>query len=167
MTKKYFINNYFSKSLINKNFYDYDKILLWNHHDMKKDKETFKRRIDRINIFLNNEKCILFYIDKIIDEDINEYIKNINYKIKKYYNYEHIILYIIPFTNKEYEKYNCKLFYENKILKIFLLKTTAIKDLENETLKQNKKDTPLLDVDINDKNINWNLLYNNIKCYFN
>ena len=163
MSKNFYINTQFF-NLNNNNIYEQDKIILWNHHNMYSEINTFKRRCNRIISLLNNSKCILFYIDKIYNNNnIDEYIINIINITNKYYKYKHKILYIIPFSHSKYNEYNCKLYYENNILIIYLLKSTNIEILKDETIKQKIIGTPLLDTDIKNTQITWDLLYNNIK----
>ena len=62
MTKLFYINKLYTEEILNKNIYDLKRLLIWNHYNMF-DKEiikTFKRRINRINTYLKNEKCCLF-----------------------------------------------------------------------------------------------------------
>jgi hypothetical protein len=170
MTSTFYYNNYYLKLDIKKDIYSQTNMLIWNHHNILKEKETFKRRINRVLDFLKNDKCILFYIDKIYTKNnIDEYIKYLNNFIKNNFKFNHKILFIIPFDNNHYNNFNCKKYYNNDILYIYLIKVTKISDLEKQTKIQNITDTktPLLDVDIHDKNINWNLLYQNIKHFFN
>jgi hypothetical protein len=125
---------------------------------------TFKRRINRIVEYLKNDECILFYIDRIYD-DINmlHYIKSeIIPIIDKYYKYPHTIKYVIPFTNNKYNDFDTKLYFQKDKLEVFLLKTTMINNLKNETIVQGKKGTSLLDTDNNDLKIKWRQLLRNI-----
>lgn len=167
MTKLFYVNTHFTEDIHNKNIYNLSRYLIWNHHDMfeKNIIETFKRRIDRIIGLLNNDNCVLFFIGKIYQGDnIDLFIhNNIKAIVKKHYNLKHKIVYVLPFTNSIYNKYDTELYFNENKLYIYLLKTTSISTLVLETTKQNKKGTPLLDTDNNDTNIKWSMLLNNIK----
>lgn len=162
----FYINENYLNLKLNNLIYNEKRVLLWNHHNPIKQNILFKRRINRVLNLLKNTKCVLFYIDKICEINIDTYILYINNIIKKYYNYNHKIIFILPITDDIYKNFDCKLYYSNDTIDIFLLKVTPINDLVKETKKQRKKGTPLLDIDINDKNINWNLLYKNINHLF-
>ena len=176
MTKLYYVNKTFSEDLDKyKYIYNANNILLWNHHTIlnKNTQNTFKRRQKRILELLEikkgvNSNTLLFYIDKIYEfSDIDQYISNILKIIKENYFYNKKIIYVIPFINDNYISFDTKLYFENEILKIFLIKTTKLSDLELETKIQNKEDTPLLDTDIYDKNIKWYDLLVNINNLLN
>lgn len=80
---------------------------------------TFNRRIERIMHFLNNNKCLLFYFDRIYEQDnIDIYIENINKIIINNYNYDHKIIYIIPFINKKYNEFDTLLYKKYNLLNI-------------------------------------------------
>ena len=167
-SKEYYVNEFYSDK-INKNIYNLKRCLIWNHHKINDNsvKETFIRRISRIKNFIKNEKCILLYFDKIFyDNNIDEYINNILILCNTYYKLKHKILYVIPFVNEKYNNYNCKQYFNNNKLHVFLIKTTPIEKLLEETKKQKKTGTPLLDFDINDKNIDWDKLYNELHSFF-
>ena len=165
-----FINTYYTKDdFINVPHYYIKNILLWNHHNMmdKSTIETFNRRINRILEYLKNDSCVLFYLDRVFEsENLDEYIENIKCIIKKNYEYNHKILYVIPYTSTKDNDSDVKIYYEDNILKVWLLKTTPIDKLEEETKKQKKEGTPLLDTDAADKNINWKLLIESIQAHY-
>ena len=166
MGKDFYINKFYTDEITDENIYDLERFLIWNHHNMKSPAiiTTFKRRITRVINYLNTEECILFYIDKIYSKNnLEEYIEHkIISVLNKYYKYNHKIIYIIPFTNKLYNDFDTKLYSQKGNLFIYLLKTTEIKNLSLESKKQNKMDSPLLDADHNDKNINWDKLFKNL-----
>lgn len=165
MTHNYYVNNYFTECIQGKDIYNLSRYLIWNHHNMKDNSviNTFKRRIDRILTYLNNEECVLFHLGKIYNDiTIHLFIESIISIINKCYSLNHKIVYVIPFTNEIYDKYDGQLFFNNEILYIYLLKTTSLDNLQEETKRQNKKGTPLLDCDPNDKNINWTKLIKNV-----
>lgn len=65
-------------------------------------------------------------------------------------------MYIIPFDDKyenELKDFNCKMYYEDKKLIIYLFKVSSINKLEIQNKKQNKSSTPLLTSEYQDKNI--------------
>lgn len=168
-TNPFYVNTYYTKENITNVHYYLKNILLWNHHDMtnKETIETFNRRTKRILQYLKNEDCILFYIDRVFEsENLDDYIDNIKSIIKINYNFNHKIIYVIPFSSTKYIDFDTKLYYEDNILNIWLLKTTPMKELENQTKKQNKQGTPLLDTDIQDKNIHWSVLMNRLKAHY-
>lgn len=165
MTHNYYVNNYFTECTEGKDIYNLSRCLIWNHHNTINNevRNTFKRRIDRVLTYLKNEECVLFHIGKIYDDNsINSFIESLISIINRYYTFNHKIVYVIPFTNEIYDQYDGELFYNNEILYIYLLKTTSLDNLQEETKQQNKKGTPLLDCDHNDKNINWTKLIKNI-----
>lgn len=168
MTKEFWVNTKFTECIQNKNIYDLSRYLIWNHHNMYKQDiiETFKRRINRIITLLNNDNCILLFIGKIYkDNNIDEFIHNSIEPIVEKHNLSNKLVYVLPFTNPKYNNYDTRLYYSRNKLNIYLLKTTPISKLVEETVKQNIKVTPLLDTDHNDSNINWTGLIKNIKSF--
>lgn len=176
MSKVFYINNYYTNKndIINetKCIYDIESILSWNHYNIldKENQIIFERRIKRIMEKLNNTNCLLFYIDKILDKPLTSKIEDIKLIVKEEYLLKHKILYIIPFDEKyenELKDFNCKLYYEDENLIIYLLKVSSIDKLEIQSKKQNKSGRPLLNSDYQDKDIKWDKLMNNIKNLLN
>lgn len=173
MTKKFYVNKYYTSDLSNNNIYDLQNLLIWNHHDItnKKIKETFVRRIKRIQDFMKNNFCIFFYIDRIYEGDnIDNFIDiKILSIIKRYYKFNtHNILYILPFSKKKYLQYDTKLYKRYDNVYIYLIYSPSISKLQkksNEIVKHINR--PLIDTDLNNNNIKWNSLYENIKYLFN
>lgn len=161
MTNKFFVNKFIYENYIlnfDRDIYDLDRLLIWNHHNPIKDRETLTRRYERILDMIDNHKNLLFlYFSKIvsldkIDNEVNKVIDLINK-----YNFKNRLCYVIfvEATNNKYDSVH----YKSIDNVDFLLCDTTPKDkLVYETKKQSKVGTPLLDVDINDKNINWSKL---------
>ena len=94
----YMNENYYKTTLpINQNFtevnskniYDWERICVFLHHNLNSIKEInkIKNRIDRFNNIMknDNQKVILFYISKILEnKSTNEEIDNILFLVKKY-----------------------------------------------------------------------------------
>jgi hypothetical protein len=110
-----FINqNYLRDRLLCGNLYHWDKICIFNHHDLT-DNEIYsklKLRCDRFQDIINNfsSNSILFYITRIIEnENIHNHMNNVLSLKEQYEIHSYMVMIICSDTDKEFHilKNNC------------------------------------------------------------
>lgn len=148
--------NYLPKTISN-DFYQWDRILMYPHHNPgdKNDKDKFIRRIERLQELLKNhlDNTLLFYMDKIVEEkDEITRTKTIE-EIYDLYNVPAKICYIMCVVTKQpfrYKKYK-------KLTFIYF----PVNDYETQL-----KTFRATDNNIIDKTLDWERLYISIRTLY-
>lgn len=121
-TTPVYVNKIFNDILKTNIIHNWDRICLWNHHNLNTEIDKIKLRSDRLLYNLNNknETLMLFCIHKIqnySDDNINNYI-DIEFLIKFNNKYDTHLLFIMPLFNYNLDP---KIMYNsNKITIIYL-----------------------------------------------
>jgi len=121
-TTPVFINKNYNNILESNIVHNWEKICLWNHHNLNNEIDIISLRANRLLYNLNNKSSslMLFCIHKIqnyIDDNINNYI-DIDFLLKFNNKYNTHLLFILPLFNYNLDP---KIMYNsNNIMIIYL-----------------------------------------------